>query len=206
MHYFLDAAGDPGFKKQSKPFYVQCLIAIPNATSKAKIQDKMSELKKLFKMNSDSEFKYNSFDQRKRIAFFTEIAKMDLKAYTAVVDKNLGGIVAHRFAKMDGNSITGEILVDLIADVSVGITEYSFTIDGQKSDKKLTDKWRVDASRELKTRGIICNCVRFTSQVSHRESCLQIADMIAGVVMDRFETNNYGLLKPIEPILNIKIL
>jgi hypothetical protein len=205
MHYFFfDAAGDPGFQvgKEgggSKPFYVSCVIATEN---KLAIQDRIAALRQRFGLKAKFEFKYHNLDTVKRVPFFAEFAKsdMDFKAYVSVLDKQ-NSLSTLSLSNLGGNVLTSRLLAPLIGQavaLSVRpVNKLRIVIDQKKNDKAIADAMRAAISNELKSRGLICSS-RVSPVESHTEGCLQLADMVAGMIMDKFKSGNEGLYKIME--------
>lgn len=203
MHYFFfDAAGDPGFKVDSgsSPFYVVCVIS---TSDKYGLQDKLEQLRKTFKASPKYEFKYFKFPALNRRLFFTEIMKHDLRAHVCVIDKANSFQVA-MLSKLGGNALTNRIIAPLIShaidDAEPPITNFHFYIDQAKHDKKIAQVMRAEISHELNQRKLSC-ISKLSPQDSKIEHCLQIADMIAGMVMDSYETGDKKLLNIVKPKL-----
>lgn len=201
MHYFFfDAAGDPGFKVGfgSSPFYVVCVVSTPD---KYGLQDKLDQLRKVLKASPKFEFKYYKFPASNRQAFFTEIMKHALLAHVCVIDK-ANSFQAANLARLGGNALTNRVVAPLIsqaiADAIPPITNFHFYIDQAKHDKKIAQNMRVEVSYELKQRGLNCKS-KLSPQDSKIESCLQVADMIAGMVMESYETGDKRLLNIVSP-------
>lgn len=203
MHYFFfDAAGDPGFKLGfgSSPFYVVCIIS---TADKYGLHDKLDQLKKTFKASPRFEFKYFKFPAVNRQTFFTEVMKHDLLAHVCVIDK-ANNFQAANFSKLGGNALTNRIIAPLIsqviADAIPPITNFHFYIDQAKHDKKIAQAMRVEVSHELNQRGLNCKS-KLSPQDSKIEPCLQVADMVAGMVMESFETGDTKYFNIVRPKL-----
>ncbi len=202
MHYyFFDAAGDPGFKLNtgSTPFYVQCLIVTQD---KQAISDKLAELRNRFKLPNNFEFKY----QRNlgiiiRRQFFIEIANLDFEAYIAVLNKTESE-QALTLSKLGGNELTNELLAKLTATASVQISKFYLKIDEAKHLVAVAQKLRVRISNEFRTEGINCS-FKVSPSVSHKDDGLQVADMIAGLIMDGYETQNNEIFKVLQAKLAV---
>jgi hypothetical protein len=205
MHYFFfDAAGDPGFKFEkeggSKPFYVVCIVS---TWAKFELENKLNELRKFYKASPKYEFKYHRFPISDRKSFFTEIVKHDLLLRVCILDKK-NHPQSEGLARLGGNALTNWMVAPMIshaiANAAPPITNFHFYIDQAKHDKRIAQNMRSEISHELNQRGLVCR-----SQVSPRDSkleqCLLVADMVAGMVMDSFETNDNSLLRIIQPKL-----
>lgn len=146
MHYlFFDAAGDPGLNRypdekknaSPRPFYVQCLIS---TSDKEAINQKMSDLRKVFKFKIDYEFKYSNYlDQSKREAFFQAIAYLDFKAYVGVLDKDNSLMVAS-LLNLGGNDLTTKLIIPLIVEALPGIVKFSCIIDEAKAGQGISQE------------------------------------------------------------------
>ncbi|NWJ98148.1 MAG: DUF3800 domain-containing protein [Chloroflexi bacterium] len=204
MHYFyFDAAGDPGFQLGktlkaggSKPFYVLCVISTED---KYATQNVIIELRGILNLKLGYEFKYHTLDVKKRQPFFAELVKHNFTAYVAVLDKQHSS-QARSFSLFGGNLLTNTLVIPLIslaiADLSPPLTKFHLTIDQAKHDK-IIPEMRVALSKELRQQNLTCKS-KISPGDSKKEDCLQLADMIAGMVMDSYETNNKELYSIIQ--------
>ncbi len=202
MHYFFfDAAGDPGFKFKteggSKPFYVVCIVS---TETKYDLENRLAQLRLKYRTSANYEFKFSKFPAENRSSFFTEIMKHDLLFNVCILDKK-NHPQSEGLARFGGNALTNWVVAPMIsfavANAEPPITNFHFYIDQAKHDKKIAQNMRSEISHELNQRGLICR-----SQVSPRDSkleqCLQVADMVAGMVMDSFEKQENTLLKIVQ--------
>ncbi len=212
MHYFIfDAAGDPGLQVGkadsaggSKPFYVSCVIS---TSDKDAITDRLATLRQTFGLASGYEFKFHALDHKYREPFFTEFAKPDIhfKAYVSVWIKD-SSLRSFSLSKLKGNARIGRLLAELlgeaVASTSPPINRLHCIIDQKKNDHAVANAIRLEISTELRSRGIICT-TNVSPRESHTEKSLQLADMIAGMIVHRYKNNTAVLSRIIKGKLDV---
>ncbi len=206
MHYFFfDAAGDNGFQigkasssrgGGSKPFYVLAVISTP---SQFDIEDRIRKLKTLWGINENQEFKFHTIDQKKKAPFFQNFADQNFTGYVAVWDKMTSSQTPTLEKLKDGNKVTSKLLAPIIAQAVTPtngpiIDDFYLYIDERKNNNVVKNMIRKEISDELKKLKIL-----YQMKLSPRDSkviqSIQLADMVAGMVMDSFETANDNLLR-----------
>lgn len=209
MHYFFfDAAGDNGFQigkassgkgGGSTPFYVLAVVSTP---SQFDIEDKIRNLKTLWGMNEKQEFKFHTIDQKKKAPFFQNFANQSFTAYVSVWNKTASPQTLTLEKLKDGNKVTSKLLAPLIVQAvtpanSPVIDDFYLFIDERKNNTVVRNMIRKEISDELRKLKIV-----YQMKLSPRDSkviqSIQLADMVAGMVMDSYETGSRQLLSLIE--------
>ena len=202
--FYFDAAGDPGFQigkikstnlsGGSKPFFVVCVLRIDD---QEKLDEAFVTLKKSFTLKTNFEFKFHTLDVSKRIPFFREIVKQPFKGYVAVLDK-MKSLQTQSLSQLSGNELTNKLvaplIIEAISEATPPITNFHFRIDEKKHNKGVAQAMRVAISAEMRQRRLLCRS-KVSPCESERYSGIQLADMVAGMVMDSFEKNDQELLK-----------
>ncbi len=107
---------------------------------------------------------------------------------------------------MSGSEVTNHLVAQLLAEATVKIGSFHLIIDESEQAKQLALKMKSVIINELKNRGMGSKCEKVTPRDSKKDLCLQLADMIARMVMDSNETGSKSLIKIIEKKLVITTL
>lgn len=213
-YFFFDGAGDQGFIQKtpaeakkvgrgSSLFYTQCIVSTGNTENTALIKQKLAELKSKYGLNLNAEFKYRKFDLVKKQPFFTDLAKLDLKAYVTVLDKfntRYTSLQAHGLSELDGPTLTNRLLARILGDIltnSPNITDLRLIVDLPRREQNSVRLMRSETNKEISHISPYRSC-KLSASDSQKDIGVQLADMIAGLVMDAYETGKMDKLKVLE--------
>ncbi len=214
MHYlFFDATGDPGFKLKktvrgggSTPYYVQGIVSFESKDAKELAESKIKELRSRFKLPSNFEFKYHRrLSNPSKQSFWAEVAKLDARFFVTVLDK-INSTQVKNLSALNGNDLTSRLVAQLVGEAVQNCKEFVFTVDEHEQAKVVVQHIRSEVSAEIRRRCLNTKCNKISARDSKKEDCLQLADMIAGLVMDSYEVKDKNLYKLIEKKMSLKEL
>lgn len=208
VYVFVDESGDLGFSDRSSPFFTLGYAIMLNSTSNI-IQNKTRRLRKNMnrckKITGMQEFKFSNDSDKTRMRFLKKINTFDLKLGAVVVSKN--SVANH--LKSDKTLLYNYIAVHEIIGVIVSEylkphTPYNnifYTLD--KSTSVSESAFNEYCEEKIK---ILARPRNFMADIhtsirhldSKSDSCLQVADYVAGSVSAKFTRNEskyYDIIK-----------
>jgi len=180
-YLFLDWAGDSGFKfdRGSTHHLVFAFAAVPDYTG---FRRTIADLRVCRGLPRDYEYHYAHIPKVERAAYFATLHSIDFQAWVLVVDKR---DLSVRFRRRSQYILFREFVTDLARRIPLEATRgISLLIDAHATTTRLTQTIRVAVSSALKTRGAQQRVKKARGRPAHREDGLQLADMVAGAVVE----------------------
>jgi hypothetical protein len=177
---FVDWAGDPGFRfRRGSSRY---LIVASVCLDERALRSRLNQLRQERGLVRHYEFHHNVSARKIKTAFWDAVRSVPFLACVVVVDKPL--LVAP-FRRMGGT----ELVAYFVAQAVVGgrrenVEKATVIVDAARDSKALIRAVRVAISRELAGRGVDYFVRRVIGRPSDEEAGLQLADMIAGALLD----------------------
>ena len=116
------------------------------------------------------------------MAFFDALHEASFQAWVLIVDKRK---LSGRFKRRNQYDLFGEFVATLADQLPAEAAENALVvIDAHTTTTKLTRRIRVAISRALRAREIEPGIKKVRGRPAHREDGLQLADMLAGAVVE----------------------
>ncbi|MBM3302409.1 MAG: DUF3800 domain-containing protein [Deltaproteobacteria bacterium] len=183
-YLFLDWSGDAGFRfgRGSSEYLILVLV---HSTDYSLVRRTLVSLQDDLGLSSLFEFHYKQTPPRLRELFFDALVDVPVSAKILVVHKPA---LPRSFARMREPELYGHFVADLILRTGQTVVEGAYLlVDAQRSDVVLVWGIRVAISRALEEAGVAYRLKKVKARPAKEEEGLQIADMIAGAMLDRLE-------------------
>ena len=180
-HLFVDWSGDLGFKfgRGSTTYLV---IAVVNLADYAAFRRVIAKLRTERGLHRAYEFHYAHIPEAERAAFFDALRGATFEAWVLIVDKQR---LSGRFKRRNQYDLFGEFVDTLVDQLPAEVIQNALVvIDAHATVTKLTRSIRVAVSRTLRAREIQPGIKKVRGRPAHREDGLQLADMLAGAVVE----------------------
>ena len=191
-YLFLDWSGDVGFKfgRGSSEYLV---LALVSSTNYGQVRRTLDSLRRELGLASLFEFHYRQTPPEVRDAFFNVLIGLPFSSEILVVHKPS---LPLSFVKMREAEICGHFVSDLVlrTDQTV-IEEALLLVDAQRSDVVLARGIRVAVSHALEEAGVTYGLRKVKARPAREEDGIQIADMVAGAMVNRLEGKRDYLAK-----------
>ncbi len=181
---FLDWSGDVGFKfdEGSSEYLVFALVFVANYSALHRV---LCDLRKARGLPGNYEFHYTHASRNTRRAFFAAVEKVSFEAIVLVVPKRE---VPSALARRDQYTLYEQFVGELAAWVPVarfkGAVVY---MDARSTRNEIVRAVRRGISAARRARGVRRGPRKVRGKPAHAEDGLQLADMIAGAVVEREE-------------------
>ena len=199
-YLFLDWSGDAGFKfgRGSSEYLVLVLVF---STDYGQVRKGLVLLRKDLGLSPFFEFHYRQTPPDLRAAFFDALAGLPFSAEVLIVHKPSlpPSFVGMREARFYGHFVANLIL----RAEQTSVNRALLLVDAQRSDVVLVRSIRVAVSRALEEAGAAHRPGKVKPRPAKEEDGLQMADMIAGAMVDRLEGKQDYLAK-VEEHLRIR--
>lgn len=184
MKVFIDESGDAGFKLESgsTQFFTFALVLIQNNTDYEGINDEIYKLKSTLSLSNNFEFKFQKSSHELKLDFFQSIRELPFSVRILSVDKSK--IYSKHLIK-NNKQFYNFMLKLVIANNGMKISDANIYLDG-KSKREFRQELCSYLRTEIKSEQRIIK--KFKIIESHKEPCIQIADMFAGMIR-RIKTN-----------------
>lgn len=181
---FLDWAGDAGFKfRRGSSRYL--IIAAVFTDDYQTLQDDLDRLRERRELGKGFYFHYVEASSKVKPVFFHVLASLPFQARVLVIDKPK---LSAPFRTMGGQKIIQHFVADLVVGLPREMAEgATFIFDGHRKETKVTRGIRVAISHLQKERGLDYRLKRVLPRPLTEEDGVQIADMIAGAVLDKVD-------------------
>ncbi len=191
----MDDSGDPGFKLEkgaSGLFVVACVIFSDTIEAEL-VSASIKALKRDSGWKQEREYKFHKTTEDQKKAFFKETSRFNFRIRAIVVDKSK---VEEPKLKKD-DSFYQKIVVEVL-DRFKGMKEANVYLDGEKGRN-----YRNRSAAELRK---ILNknkqrIAKFKVEDSKGNVLIQLADMIAGAIREKYELkgpSGLGYLRPMK--------
>ena len=183
-YLFLDWSGDAGFKfgRGSSEYLV---LALVSSTHYGQIRRSLVSLRRELGLFSSFEFHYRRTPPRLRVALFDTLAVLPFAAEVLTVHKPS---LPPSFARMKETQFYGHFVADLIIRAEpASVDRALLLVDAQRSDVVLVRGIRTAISRILRGAEATYKLKKVKPRPAAEEDGLQIADMIAGAMVDWLE-------------------
>jgi hypothetical protein len=158
------------------------VIAIVSVADYAAFRKLVADLRVRRGLHKTYEFHYSHIPEVERTAFLEALREASFQAWLLVVDKRR---LSENFKRRNQYDLLGKfvaVLADrLPADMAAGAT---MVIDAHSPASRLTRAIRVAISDTLRTSAIQPGIRRVRARPAHCEDGLQLADMLAGAVVE----------------------
>lgn len=191
-YLFLDWSGDAGFKfgRGSSQYLV---LVLAHSTHYSLVRRTLISLRDDLGLSPLFEFHYKQTPPQLREPFFDALADIPVSAEILVVSKPA---LVGSFARMGETELYGGFVADLILRTERMVVEGAYLlVDAQRSDAFLVRGIRVTISRALEKAGVTYRLKKVKARPAREEDGLQIADMVAGAMLDRLEGKQDYLAK-----------
>jgi hypothetical protein len=181
-YLFLDWSGDVGFKfgRGSSEYLV---LALASSTDYGRVRKNLASLRKELGLSPLFEFHYRQTPPRLGEVFFDALIGLPFSAEILVAYKLS---LSPSFVRMKEAEIYGHFVSDLILRVDQTIIEQALLlVDAQRSDMVLVRGIRVAVSHALEEAEVVYGLRKVKARPAKEEDGIQIADMIAGAIVDR---------------------
>jgi Protein of unknown function (DUF3800) len=179
-----DEAGDVGlnFEKGASRFFVPAFIATQKPD---RLREKLADLRQALNLSEMHEFKFHKMTSAEiRNEVFSVLAHADFEAYALIVDKT-------RLPKIFETTESIEIYTHFITELLAIIPP-----EMQKDATLILDEFgstpdlRTELRRTMTRRHMPRLFKRVLVRSSHKESLIQVADLVAGAIMRRDTQND----------------
>lgn len=186
MLVFVDESGDAGMKlgKGSSDFLVLTMVVFEKREASIAANEAMAVLRHQFGWKAYREFHFNKMSPRLRLAFLEGVKDLDFRYFSIVIDK--AKLTSDNFKKYP-NSLYKTACNYLFSNGKHHLRDAHVVVDGSGSrqfKKEFTAYLRKRANQHGP------DDVRLISKVqledSHKNSLIQLADMICGAVARSF--------------------
>lgn len=180
---FIDDSGDPGFKLKrgsSQLFVIACVI-FNSPISAEYTAASLKMLKEQMSWRQEREFKFHRANDEQKKLFFNTVKKHDFKIRAIVVDKSK--ISEPNLKKSE--SFYSYVVQEVLDDYK-GMKRARISLDGSGNKnyrKKSTAKIRQAVNKNSR------RMVEFRLVDSRDSVLIQLADMIAGAIMAKYDRN-----------------
>ena len=183
-YLFLDWSGDVGFKfgRGSSEYLV---LALVSSTDYGRVRKTLASLRRKLALSPLFEFHYMQTPPELKGAFFDVLTGL---AFSSEI------LVAHKpslplsFRRMREAEIYGHFVSDLLLRADQTIIEQALLlVDAQRSDVVLVRCIRVAVSHALEGAKVTYGLRKVKARPAREEDGIQIADMIAGAMVNRLE-------------------
>lgn len=186
MLVFIDDSGDPGFKinkGSSKVFIISCVI-FDDELEAEKIAVAIKELRRKLKKSDNFEFKFNKSDREIRLRFLEQISKSNFKVRAIVFDKSK---LKSEELKTSKQSFYNYAIKLVLKHNFGSIKEAKLRLDGH-GDRIYKREVIRYLRRELNNKDSrVFKKLQFVDSKSN--VLIQLADMIAGSIHRKYETD-----------------
>jgi hypothetical protein len=195
MHLYLDESGDTGFKFQqgSSRYFVAALIVVRDPDALAEV---LEEQRFVMRKSPGEELKFARLHHDGRHQVLRALAIGGLDARVLVVDKHR--LTAPETRSRDGfyKYLIGATLAIDFSDIERArlVVDESFKSKAKQADLATHIRQALNTNRAQKVKRIRDIVYR----ASHREPCLQIADLVAGAVARAYEGKDLQYRRIIE--------
>jgi len=180
-HLFIDWSGDLGFKF-GRGSTTHLVIAVVSTVDYAALQKLISGFRTERGLHKAYEFHHAHIPEAERAAFCDALHDVSLQAWVLVVDKRR---LSGSFQRRNQYDLFGEFIATLADQLPAEAVENAFVmIDAHATTTKLTRRIRVAMSRALRAREIQPGIKKVRGYPAHSEDGLQLADMLAGAVVE----------------------
>jgi hypothetical protein len=178
---FVDWSGDAGFKFAlgSSTHFVMSLIS---SADEVKLRHELAQVRAQLSLPQALEFHFAHNAEVVRAAFFAALPRLTFDGAVLVVDKRELGDEVDRASE---SALYGFVLGHLLARAPLEIIKVKrLIIDERDKVSRVTRGMRIAASPVLLARGLK-QTPRFRGEPAHQSDGLQVADMLAGAVMNK---------------------
>ncbi|RMD66275.1 DUF3800 domain-containing protein [Candidatus Parcubacteria bacterium] len=180
-HLFVDWSGDLGFKF-GRGSTTHLVIAVVRVADYTAFRKAIAALRAERGLHKGYEFHYAHIPEAERAAFFAALREASFEAWVLVVDKRE---LSAGFRRRNQYDLFSEFVVALVDHLPEEAVENGrVVVDTHSTTMRLTRTIRVAMSRALRTREIQPGIKRVRGRPAHREDGLQLADMLAGAVVE----------------------
>lgn len=183
-YLFLDWSGDVGFKfgRGSSEYLV---LALVSSTDYGRVRKTLVSLRRELGLSPLFEFHYRQTPPELKEAFFDVLTGSPFSSDILVVHKPS---LPRSFVRMKEAEIYGHFASDLILRTGQTTVEQALLlVDAQRSDMVLVRGIRVAVSFALEEAEVAYGVRKVKARPAREEDGIQIADMIAGAMVDRLE-------------------
>lgn len=187
-YLFLDWSGDIGFKfgRGSSEYLI---LALVSSIEYRQVRRRLVRLRKQLRLSPHFEFHYKQTPSDLKATFFNTLSSLDFSAEVLIVHKPS---LSSSFSRMKWTQFYGHFVADLVLGAERASVDQALPlVDAQRSDVALVRGIRVAISRALKE----AEAAYWLPRPAEEEDGLQIADMIAGTVVDWLEGRRSYLSK-----------
>ncbi len=183
-YFFVDESGNFGFvfDAGSSPYFVMVFLWVENADD---LRERVRKLRKRHGFSDRYEFKHRAI-KGQPVVFrhvLEAIAAFPLQAWVLVIDKQR---LPESFRSMNRHEFFDFALGQLAAAIPAEkISGTTLVLDAPAS-RSLLQKSRVHLSAIVHHRGVTRGFRRIVGHDSHRDEALQCADVVAGVVAEKW--------------------
>ncbi len=187
VYAFMDESGDPGsnLRKGASSFFI---VVFVETTQPDMLRENLQDLRVEFNLPRTFEFRYH--DTRMtwaREAFFTLLRSMDVRVRAAVVDKARLPLEFNHYGRIAMNQfVVGELVMRAPQEQ---LHDAVLVIDGERGvqTEALVNGLRTYLTRLYRERTRVRAFQKIVVRGARAEDGLQYADMVAGVLAERFE-------------------
>lgn len=213
-YFYFDAAGDQGFIQHSPteamkfgrgstPYYVQCLVNTGTTENTFLIKQELEKLKTKYELSVTAEFKHAKFKFEHKKPFFLDIAKFNFFAHVTILDKfntRYTSLQARQLSNLSGPDLTNRLLAQSLAEILTAdpsITDFHLVVDVPRAEQNSVSLMR-QVIKNFVSQIQPYRSYKVSPSDSKKDVGVQLADMIAGLVMDAYETGEMDKFKVLE--------
>lgn len=185
MLIFIDESGDVGFKLEqgSSEFFVFVLVIFKDTSCAEYVSERIREVKRLFGLSLNYEFKFNKTKKEYKITFLQEVCKGDFEIHVTMIDKR--NFDKEVFAGMSSSMIYQKILfTPLLKDPEI-LQDSTLYLDGL-GGRSFKRHFKASVRKVLKQE-VNVSVKDFKFVDSKNNSLIQLADMVAGSVRRSYQ-------------------
>lgn len=180
-HLFIDWSGDLGFKF-GRGSTTHLVIAVVSIADYGRFRKLIADLRGERGLHKAYEFHYTHIPKTERAAFFNALRGASFKAWVLMVDKRM---LPQSFKQRNQYDLLGEFIAVLADQLPATAVENALVvIDAHSTTTELTRSIRVAISGALRARQRQPRIKKLCGRPAHREDGLQLADMVAGAVVE----------------------
>jgi len=180
-HLFIDWSGDLGFKF-GRGSTTHLVIAVVSIADYGGFRKLMADLRAERGLHKAYEFHHAHIPKAERAAFFYALRGAGFKAWVLAVDKRR---LPENFERRNQYDLLGEFIAVLADQLPAEAVENALVvIDAHTTTTELTRSIRVAISGALRARQIQPGIKKVRGRPAHREDGLQLADMVAGAIVE----------------------
>ena len=179
---FIDDSGDPGFKfnRGSSRYFVIACVIFDNKKDSEIVSQKLGTLKQEMAWIKTREFKFHRANDRQKDLFFNSIKHLPFKVRAIVVDKSK--VIETR---MSQHSFYLQTII-YVLDQYVDMNKAQIYLDG-RGNRTFQKQSSAAIRKILNTNRQRMNEFRFLN--SRNNILIQMADMIAGAIAAKYDSN-----------------